>query len=311
MPSLFAITDSGSGRAGLRAARLSLFVHLPHPVLRFLAATLEPVEHLCRRVDLVVMLALGKNRQLVQVFGEPRRLLRQMHEAILGHRGLGVHAHDLVRLRLVAGHGVQALLDQFLGQLGPRHIVLDQHDTGFEGRALLAHCALQLGIFHPLAQYVQQVEVFALDAPAGADAEIAELGGLVGSVPALHDAIELLGPLVRCITAEPPALTMPPPCGAGICWYWPAKLYSPIVRRIWSRLASGCRSGCNASPRCRVKDSGPSAVSSIHASSSSAIAGKRTISQSSCAITWPARSSSCSRCMIRMIAPIRVSFSRL
>jgi hypothetical protein len=27
-------------------------------------------------------------------------------------------------------------------------------------------------------------------------------------------------------------LTKPPPKGAGACWYWPAKLYSPIVRRL-------------------------------------------------------------------------------
>jgi hypothetical protein len=137
MPSLFAITDSGSGRAGLRAARLSLFVHLPHPVLRFLAATLEPVERLCRRVDLVVMLALGKDRQLVQVFGEPRRFFRQMHKAVLDHRGLRMHPHDLVGLRLVAGDRVQALLDQFLDQLGAGRLVLDQYDRASNA----AHCS--------------------------------------------------------------------------------------------------------------------------------------------------------------------------
>jgi hypothetical protein len=57
-------------------------------------------------------------------------------------------------------------------------------------------------------------------------------------------------------------LTMPPPCSAGICWYWPAKLYSPIVRRILSRIASGWRSGCSASPRHRVREYHPSSVSS-------------------------------------------------
>ena len=44
----------------------------------------------------------------MQVFGEPGRLLRQMHEAVLDHRGLRVHPHDFVRLRLVAGDRVQA-----------------------------------------------------------------------------------------------------------------------------------------------------------------------------------------------------------
>src|SRR5271166_3618350 len=46
---------------------------------------------------------------------------------------------------------------------------------------------------------------------------------------------------------------MPPPKGAGACWYWPAKLYSPIVRRICSSIASDSRSGCSASPRRRVQ----------------------------------------------------------
>ena len=41
---------------------------------------------------------------------------------------------------------------------------------------------------------MQQIEVLALDPPARADAEIAELGGLVGGVPALHDMVELVGP---------------------------------------------------------------------------------------------------------------------
>jgi len=45
---------------------------------------------------------------------------------------------------------------------------------------------------------------------------------------------------------------MPPPCGAGACWYWPAKLYSPIpginqeTRRIFSRVANGWRPARNA-----------------------------------------------------------------
>ena len=38
-------------------------------------------------------------------------------KAILDHRGLRVHAHDLVRLRLVTSHRVQTLLNQFVDQL--------------------------------------------------------------------------------------------------------------------------------------------------------------------------------------------------
>ena len=115
---------------------------------------LEPVEQLGGRVDLVVVLAFGKDCQLVQVFGEPRRFFRQMHKAVLDHRGLRVHPHDLVGLRLVAGDRVQALLDQFLDQLGAGRLVFDQHDIRCERRALLAYRALQFGIFHAPAQHV-------------------------------------------------------------------------------------------------------------------------------------------------------------
>src|SRR6266446_11006230 len=50
---------------------------------------------------------------------------------------------------------------------------------------------------------MQKIEVLAGDAPARADAEIAELGRLVGGVPALHDSVEALRPLVRRISPEP------------------------------------------------------------------------------------------------------------
>ena len=152
MASPFAITDNGSGRAGcgprgLRAARLGSLVLYPHPVLGLLAGKLKPVEHLCGRVDLVVVLAFGKGCQLVKVFGKPPRLLRRMHKAVLDHRGLGAHADDLVRLRLVAGDGVQPLLDQFLDQL-PEALSSIKYDISRKCRALLAHRALQFGIFH-------------------------------------------------------------------------------------------------------------------------------------------------------------------
>src|SRR6202022_2445698 len=173
--------------------------------------------------DLVVVFSAREDRQLVQVFGAPGGLLGQVDKAVLDHRGLGVHAlgeaklrltrqalplatpraHDLVRLRLVAGDRVEAQLDQFLDQLGPRGLVLDQHDTGVEGLGLKADRALQFGIFHALAQYVQQIEVLAGNAPGGADAEIAELGRLVGGVPALHDAVESGGQLIGRVSPEP------------------------------------------------------------------------------------------------------------
>src|SRR5277367_1065957 len=68
---------------------------------------------------------------------------------------------------------------------------------------LVAHDALQLGVFHAPAQYVDEVEVLARDAPARAHAEIAELARLVGGVPALQDALEGGGQLVRQVAPEP------------------------------------------------------------------------------------------------------------
>src|ERR1700730_8580241 len=149
--------------------------------------------------------------------------LGQVDKAVLDHCGLGVHAlgeaklrltrqalplatpraHDLVGLRLVAGDGMQAQLDQFLDPLGARGLVLDQHDTGIEGLGLLAHRALQFGVLRAPAQYMQQIEVLAGDAPARAHAEIAELGRLVGGVPALHDAVESGGQLIGRVSPEP------------------------------------------------------------------------------------------------------------
>ena len=100
-------------------------------------------------------------------------------------------------LRLIAGDRMHALRDQLLDQLSAGRLVLDHHDISGKSFALLAHRPFQLGILHALAQYVQQVKVLAFDAPAHAHAEIAELAGLVGGVPALHDLIEFLGELVR------------------------------------------------------------------------------------------------------------------
>ena len=124
-------------------------------------------------------LALWEDRQLVLVFGEPRRFLGQIDKPVLDDRGLGVHAHDLVGLRLIAGDRVQALFDQLLDQLGARGFVLDHHDICLEGLALLARRALQFGILHALAPCVQQVKVLTLDAPTRGDAEVAKLARLI------------------------------------------------------------------------------------------------------------------------------------
>src|SRR4029077_6783635 len=62
--------------------------------------------------------------------------------------------------------------------------------SGAYTSSLLEHRALQFAIVHALAQDMQQAQVLPRDAPARARAEIAELGRLVGGVPALHDAVE-------------------------------------------------------------------------------------------------------------------------
>jgi len=116
---------------------------------------LKPVEKLGGRIDLVVMLAIGKHRHLVQVFGKPRCILRDRDKAVFDHCGLRVQPHDLLALRLVAGDTVAALADQFLDQLGARGLVLNQHDIGTEQVLLFAHRALECGIFEPLAQQTQ------------------------------------------------------------------------------------------------------------------------------------------------------------
>jgi hypothetical protein len=74
---------------------------------------------------LVVVLALGEDGHLAQVFGEPRRGLRDVDKAVLDHRGLRVQTHDLIGGRLVPGHGMAAFGDQLLNQLGAGSLVLD------------------------------------------------------------------------------------------------------------------------------------------------------------------------------------------
>ena len=94
-------------------------------------------------------------------------------------------------------------LDRGLRATAPAGLVLDQHDARSEPLMLVAHRPLELRILHALAQYVEQIEVLAGNAPGGADAEIAELGRFAGGVPALHDALERLGQFARRVMFEP------------------------------------------------------------------------------------------------------------
>src|SRR6266446_1752837 len=175
----------------------------------------EPVEELSRRIDLVVMLAFRKDRHLVKVFGEPGSLFWDMDKAVFDHRGLRVQAHDLVAFRLVAGDRMEPVGDQILDQLGARGLVLDQHDVGGEQAVLFAHGTLQCRVFEPLAQQVEQKEILASDPPGRADTEVAELGRLVGGVPALDDAVEALRPFVLTVALEPLHLDQTAAQGGG------------------------------------------------------------------------------------------------
>ena len=92
-----------------------------------------------------------------------------------------------------------AIGDQLLDQLGARRLVLDQHDIGVEQSLLFASRALERRIFQPPAEHAEQEEVLAFDPLSRADAEIAELGRLVGGIPALHDVVEALRPFVLAV----------------------------------------------------------------------------------------------------------------
>src|ERR1700757_2628408 len=79
---------------------------------------LEPVEELSGRIDLIVVLALGEDAHLMQVFCEPRRRLWDVDKAVFDQRGLRMQPHDLLAVGLVARDTVAAIGNQLLDQLG-------------------------------------------------------------------------------------------------------------------------------------------------------------------------------------------------
>ena len=142
MPSLRAITDNGSGRVGSEPrARARLYCcHIqscgsrPDCLNQSSICAVESTWSSC--------LPLGNTVSSCKYSASQPASLGQMDKAVFDHRGLRVHAHDFVGLRLIAGDRVQPFCHQLLDQLGSRGLVLDQHDTRFEGRALLAYRAL-------------------------------------------------------------------------------------------------------------------------------------------------------------------------
>src|SRR5438477_1057201 len=86
-------TDRPYGLDRLRfVPLLELLRTLAHVLVVALARKrlLVPVQELCGRIDLVVVLAFRKHRHLVEVFGEPRRRLRNMDKAVLDYSGLRI-----------------------------------------------------------------------------------------------------------------------------------------------------------------------------------------------------------------------------
>ena len=103
---------------------------------------------------------------------------------------------------------------QVLDELGSRGLVLDQDRLRAEGLVLLDDGALELGERQLLAEDVEEIEAPLFHAPGGADGIVGELGGRVGGVPALHDAVERRQ-LVRLVAAEPGGFDHAPAGGRG------------------------------------------------------------------------------------------------
>src|SRR6266446_2367379 len=67
----------------------------------------------------------------------------------------------------------------------------------------------------PADVIIDKKEVFASDTPGCAHRKIAELGRLIGCIPALHGALEGLRPLLLAVTLEPFGLDL-----AAAQWGW-------------------------------------------------------------------------------------------
>src|SRR6516164_3413720 len=91
---------------------------------------------------------------------------------------------------------------------------------------------------------------------------------------------------------------MPPPCGDGACWYWPATPRDEVPGGLFANRAPDLVEGCD---RLALRMQYLAALPGKQVLTQLAVErpdlvvlGDRregTTSQSSCAITWPARSS--------------------
>ena len=110
------------------------------------------------------MAAVGKDRQLVQIIGEPMGVAGQMHEAIFDRRGLGMKPHDLVAVRFVARDLGKAGLNELLDELRSRRFVLDQDDRGVEHTMLFVDGPFEVRKGELLAQDIQEIDMGACNA---------------------------------------------------------------------------------------------------------------------------------------------------
>jgi hypothetical protein len=84
---------------------------------------IEPGHGLRGRISLIVVLGVGKSRQLVQILRQPGCRLRQMDEAIRDGGGLRVQAHGLVAFESRTAYDLQPFIERaenlmFLGPSG-------------------------------------------------------------------------------------------------------------------------------------------------------------------------------------------------
>ena len=137
-------------------------------------ALFDPIESLGGRVDLVVILAIGKGFHLANILSEPFRILGQKDETILDKTAGGVHAHDLIltRGRLVAFDDINSLVTKLLDQLRSGSSIFNQDRRCLPQPRLLNHGAVHqkprlrvagkfmlraLGLFNPFLREVVEM----------------------------------------------------------------------------------------------------------------------------------------------------------
>ena len=121
------------------------------------------IEGLRKGVDLIVVAARGKRQKLLSEFVEPMRSLRKINRSSLDARGLRIHAHQLVVLRL-DGNRMDIVALEVLNQWHARSLVLDQQSVLVRHVPLLAmqlnHLALEVRIFQALPEDIEHEDSF-------------------------------------------------------------------------------------------------------------------------------------------------------